>query len=88
MHKEIIVRGLVQGVGFRVYTCKEAVKLGISGTVTNQTDGSVAIVAEGSLNSMETFIAWCRKGPAMASVEQVVITNGEVKGYDNFSIIK
>lgn len=88
IHKEIIVRGLVQGVSFRAYTCKEAGKLGITGTVKNQADGSVSIIAEGTPANMETFIAWSRKGPLMASVEQVSISDGPVKGYDDFVIIR
>ncbi|HEY0274089.1 MAG TPA: acylphosphatase [Chitinophaga sp.] len=88
IHKEIIVRGLVQGVGFRVHTCREAIKLGITGTVKNQADGSVAIVAEGAPASMEAFLIWCRSGPAMASVEQMTTSDGPVKGYDDFTITR
>ncbi len=71
-----------------MYTCKEATKLGITGTVKNQADGSVAIVAEGTPADMETFITWCRRGPALASVEQVTMMDGPVKGDDESSIIK
>ncbi|PUZ21873.1 acylphosphatase [Chitinophaga parva] len=88
IHKEVIVRGLVQGVSFRAYARREAAKLGITGTVKNQADGSVAIVAEGSPANMESFIAWSRKGPLMASVEQVEVSDGPVKGYDEFMIIR
>ncbi len=88
IHKEIIVSGLVQGVSFRVYTCKQATRLGITGTVKNLNDGSVAIVAEGEPIAMEEFVAWCRRGPAMASVEQLQEQEGPVQGYDDFTIVK
>lgn len=49
MAKRFVVYGRVQGVGFRYFTWKEAERIGIKGTVRNCVDGSVEIVAEGKV---------------------------------------
>lgn len=67
----IKVYGTVQGVGFRFYTNKKAIELGISGYVQNKPDGSVYIEAEGDETSLLTFIDWCNIGPQWARVTKV-----------------
>jgi acylphosphatase len=62
------VSGKVQGVWFRASTREEALKLGLSGSVWNNPDGSVGIIAEGEEEQLQRFLAWCRRGPAMARV--------------------
>ena len=71
--KAVIIKvyGKVQGVGFRFYTNKKAVELGISGYVQNKTDGSVYIEAEGDETNLLTFIDWCNIGPQWARVTNV-----------------
>jgi acylphosphatase len=85
-HITIAVYGRVQGVGFRYFTKIKADSLGINGFVKNQTDGSVYIEAEGDPDVMNDFIALCRKGPALARVNNLVINESEFAGYDNFQI--
>ena len=63
-----VVRGLVQGVCFRMYTQDRARKLGLTGHVRNQPDGSVEIVAEGSTAALKELGKWCTKGPPHARV--------------------
>ena len=65
------VHGRVQGVGFRAYAAAEARRLGLSGWVRNQLDGTVSLVAEGPDPALEAFLAWLRQGPPLARVTSV-----------------
>ena len=67
----VSVFGRVQGVSFRYYTRREAVSLGLTGWVRNETDGSVKVVAEGERHQLKLFLAFLRKGPPGAHVYQV-----------------
>ncbi|SEW53546.1 acylphosphatase [Chitinophaga arvensicola] len=87
VHKEIIVKGRVQGVGFRANAKRVADSMQVQGQVKNLLDGSVWILAEGTAEKMEDFIAWCRSGPAMAAVREVEITDGEVEHIKGFTIL-
>lgn len=87
VHKEIIVKGRVQGVGFRANAKRVADSMQIQGQVKNLLDGSVWILAEGTAENMEDFIAWCRSGPAMAAVKEVEITDGAVEHIEGFTIL-
>jgi acylphosphatase len=87
VHKEIIVKGRVQGVGFRANAKRVADSMHIHGQVKNLLDGSVWILAEGIAEEMEDFIAWCRSGPAMAAVKELEITDGDVQHIKGFTIL-
>jgi acylphosphatase len=65
------VRGRVQGVGFRYFVVARADRLGLTGWVANEQDGSVHCVAEGSRADLDTFLDALREGPAGAIVEHV-----------------
>ena len=65
------VVGLVQGVGFRYSTARRAQLLGLSGTATNQSDGSVEVIAEGPRVAAEQLLAWLRTGDTPGVVEEV-----------------
>jgi acylphosphatase len=67
----IVVRGRVQGVGFRYATVIEARRLGLAGWARNAPDGSVEILAEGDPAAVRALIAWCRQGPPSARVATV-----------------
>ena len=71
---QIIVSGRVQGVYFRAYIQKQAIKLGITGFAKNNKDGSVEIIARGGQENLKKFITYCHKGPIMAKVNQVIVT--------------
>jgi len=66
-----VVRGHVQGVGFRYTTQAEARKLGLGGWVRNLYDGSVEVDAEGDRPQLELFLAFLHRGPLGAHVEAV-----------------
>ena len=66
-----IVRGRVQGVGFRASTVFEARSLGLRGWVKNLPDGNVEVLAMGDDAAVEALIAWLRQGPRGARVTGV-----------------
>jgi acylphosphatase len=68
---EAVVRGRVQGVGFRWFVLGEAARLGLTGWVANEPDGSVRSVAEGSREALEAFRDALRAGPPGAVVGRV-----------------
>lgn len=71
------VHGRVQGVAFRAHTQAQAVRLGLTGWVANQYDGTVRVVAEGSESSLQQLLAWLQHGPPAAHVTQVEAVWGE-----------
>ena len=62
LHIKIEVEGKVQGVWYRASTKEKADELGVFGYVENQDNGSVYIEAEGEIDHLEQFIAWCKEG--------------------------
>ena len=71
---EAVVRGRVQGVGFRYFAQREAVVLGLTGWVANEPDGSVRCVAVGPRAIVEAFIERLREGPPSALVDRVELS--------------
>ena len=68
---EAVVRGRVQGVGFRYFVLREATRLGLRGWVANEADGSVRLVAEGPKSALEDLLGSLRVGPSGAVVSSV-----------------
>jgi acylphosphatase len=69
--RHVIVRGRVQGVGYRMWVEDTAERLGLQGWVRNRRDGSVEAVFSGSDQAVEAAIEACRAGPKSAQVEAV-----------------
>lgn len=68
----LVVRGRVQGVGFRWHVCETARDLGLTGWVRNCADGSVEAVAEGPEERLAQLADACREGPSsLARVRDV-----------------
>jgi acylphosphatase len=67
--RHIIVRGRVQGVGFRAFVEHHALQRNIEGWVRNRRDGTVEGVFAGSRKSVEGIIAACKVGPLSAKVD-------------------
>jgi acylphosphatase len=67
----VLIEGRVQGVFFRAATRDEARARGLSGWVRNLPDGRVEALFEGEKPVVENMLAWCRKGPPYAYVDQV-----------------
>ena len=62
----LIVRGRVQGVGFRYATVEQGRRLGLDGWARNLPDGSVEVVAAGPPDALDRLAEWCRNGPPSA----------------------
>ncbi len=69
----VVIEGRVQGVFFRASTRDEARARGLAGWVRNRADGRVEAVFEGDKAVVENMLAWCRKGPPYAYVDQIDI---------------
>jgi acylphosphatase len=65
------ITGRVQGVGFRNFTQRRARRLGVSGWVRNENDGSVRLEAEGPRSALEDLLEAVHDGPRTAFVESV-----------------
>ena len=87
-HYDIIVRGKVQGVFYRATTKEKAEQLGLVGTVSNESDGSVHISVEGEQEDLDQFLSYCHSGPCCAEVDSVQVEGGEVVGYQGFEVIQ
>lgn len=70
--RRVVIRGRVQGVGYRAWVEHQARRLGLQGWVRNRRDGSVEAVFDGVESVVANMIASCRKGPASARVDEVV----------------
>jgi acylphosphatase len=69
--RRFLIRGRVQGVGFRWFTHDAAAREGIHGWVRNLPDGSVEAFVEGEVEALRRLEAALRRGPAAAYVDEV-----------------
>jgi acylphosphatase len=76
MHKtlHLSITGRVQGVGYRDSMRAEAVRAGCTGWVRNRKDGSVEALVSGEGEAVDRVIAWARRGPPAALVEEVKVS--------------
>jgi acylphosphatase len=84
---EILVKGRVQGVGYRYYVLTKALFLGLTGYTGNCPDGEVIVVAEGEKCDLDTLVDFLKTGPARARVDEVHISRTPwTESYQDFSI--
>jgi acylphosphatase len=81
---DLVVTGRVQGVFFRAAMREQADRLGVTGWVRNEPDGSVRAHLEGPSEAVETLVAWCAQGPPAARVEDVRRADGDLTGTPSF----
>ena len=82
----VLVRGRVQGVGYRYSVQDQAVRLGVNGWVRNRPDGAVEAEFEAPRSVLEVLTAWCRQGPRLARVDAVECTTQPPRGEIGFQI--
>ena len=69
---EASVRGRVHGVGYRYFVVSHAERLGLTGWVSNEQDGSLLCVAEGRRRDLDLLLEALKEGPSSAIVEGVL----------------
>jgi acylphosphatase len=85
--KRYVVRGRVQGVGFRWFVEREAHLLGIAGWVRNNHDGSVEVLAQGTRDQLLGLHSRLREGPRAARVDAVEVSDADaISGLSSFRI--
>lgn len=84
--RRVVVRGGVQGVGYRASCAWRAQTLGVAGWVRNRADGSVEAVFEGADELVDAMVRWCRGGPPMARVGVVDVWPEEAEGIEGFTV--
>jgi acylphosphatase len=84
----ISVSGRVQGVYFRVSAKQKALNLGVRGFVQNESEGTVSVEVEGEPNAVEQMVSWCKKGPGLARVKAIEVTELPVRNFVSFDIKK
>jgi acylphosphatase len=72
MHRvDLVIRGRVQGVGFRYFVLRRAQRLGLCGWVRNRDDGAVEVEATGARDTLGILIAALREGPTGSVVTEI-----------------
>jgi acylphosphatase len=84
----VVVHGLVQGVGFRIWIRDRARTRGVAGTVGNRADGAVEAVFEGPERAVEAMLALARTGPPGARVDRLEITEERPRGASGFEVVR
>ena len=84
---DLVIEGMVQGVGYRYSAKMKAESLGIRGIVQNLRDGSVFVTAQGEKEAMDNFVRWCYKWPPDAIVTNINKFQGKTKVFSEFRVL-
>jgi acylphosphatase len=90
VRRRIVVRGEVQGVGFRASARRQASELGLAGLAHNASDGSVEVELQGDESAVDQMTDWLRHGPRFARVAGISVTSvdpHETDGRDDGFVI-
>lgn len=81
------ITGRVQGVGFRNFTQRRARRLGVTGWVRNERDGSVRLEAEGPRDALQSLVEAVGEGPRLAQVDDIDVDWSDADGdFDTFRV--
>lgn len=83
---DVVVAGRVQRVGFRAFTKRNALMLGVKGYVENTGDGKVHAVLEGDDHQVDKLLELVRQGPGVAEVREVKVSEVEKAGHKGFEV--
>ncbi len=87
LRARIVVKGRVQGVGYRSFARRRALSLDLRGWVRNRIDGTVELLVEGERHGVLRFIALLREGSAWARVDDVEAELQEYRGeFTSFAV--
>ncbi len=81
------ISGKVQGVFFRASAKRKADALGVRGWIRNTEDDGVESKVSGEVAAVSEFIEWCKKGPALAVVTEVLVEPCADPPMDKFTIL-
>jgi acylphosphatase len=84
--RRLVIRGRVQGVGYRDAIIQAAGALAVVGWVRNRRDGSVEAHVQGEMPAVDAVIVWCRQGPPAARVTAVEVADAAVETTAGFSL--
>lgn len=84
--RRFLLRGQVQGVGFRYFTYRTARQLGVKGWVRNLENGAVEVLAEADNATLTHFQEILSEGPPLASVTEIQSEESRPGNYQQFSI--
>ena len=84
---DLVIKGRVQGVGYRYSAKVKAESMDIRGSVKNLRDGSVFVTAQGEKEAMDNFVRWCYKGPAGAIVRNIEKVQGKTEEFSEFRLL-
>lgn len=84
--RRAVVRGRVQGVGFRFFAERTARALGLHGWVRNRSDGTVETLAEGEEQAVGEYLERLRRGPLGSRVDEVVVEEASAEGLAIFEV--
>lgn len=79
------ITGRVQGVGYRAWLAGQATAAGLDGWVRNRRDGSVEALLSGPAEAVDRVAAACRRGPPVALVDRVQMTEAESPDHPGFA---
>jgi acylphosphatase len=80
------IRGRVQGVGYRYFTQRTALRMGVLGWVRNLPDGDVEVHAEASATVLQSFREQLERGPRFSEVREVTEEKREPAQFSSFDI--
>ena len=86
VRRRVVVRGRVQGVGFRYGLVRRAESAGVGGWVRNRPDGTVEAALEGEVGAVDGVVDWCRHGPRGARVDDVSVVDESPEGDARFVV--
>jgi Acylphosphatases len=86
IRKRAVVRGQVQGVGFRAGTRSQARSLSLTGFARNLADGTVEVEVEGPADRVAQLLAWLESGPTWATVDAVEVSELSSIGGTGFEL--
>ena len=83
----LIIKGRVQGVGYRANVRRLANKFSLRGWTRNLRNGDVEVIVEGTEEEVQKLVVWCHRGPTSAYVSNVKVEKTPATGeFDRFRI--
>ena len=86
IRRRVLVRGSVQGVGFRYSAAHAASTRGVTGWVRNCADGAVEAVFEGDADAVESMVRWCEQGPRGAQIDGIDVFDEPPEDLQRFEV--